>query len=170
MRVLRTSFGFEPAVVSGRIGLSALTAEALAQMSAWLAGALAPEWTFEELETALASATGVLISDAEGEAIGMAVVMPDTPAPGCASVPLIAIDPARRFRGLGGEAGIALDHHLRASGFERVYAPIPDGRGLAVYFWLRLGFRPLRTPESPGRLIGLTTGETRAGIWMLRDA
>jgi hypothetical protein len=49
-----------------------------------------------------------------------------------------------------------------------VYAPVPDGRGLAVYFWLRLWFRPLRSAESPGPVIGLV-GETRAGMWMLRD-
>jgi hypothetical protein len=45
---------------------------------------------------------------------------------------------------------------------------VPDGRGLAVYFWLRLGFRPLLLPESPGPLIGLSSEPVR-GIWMLRD-
>jgi hypothetical protein len=158
----------EKPVASGRVRLSGLTPEALTQMGAWLPASLAPEWTLADLEAALESATGVLISDAEETPIGMAVVLPNAPSPGCASVPLIAIDPVRRFRGLGGEAGIALDRHLRASGFEKVYAPIPDGRGLAVYFWLRLGFRPLTTPHSPGPLLGLSD-ESKPGIWMLRD-
>jgi hypothetical protein len=138
-------------------------------MSDWLPAALAPEWTIDDLEAALKSALGVLISDVGGEALGLALVQTDVPSAGCASVPLIAIEPSRRFRGLGGEAGIALDAELRAAGYEKVYAPVPGGRGLAVYFWLRLGFRPLRLAESPGELIGLT-GETRAGIWMLRGA
>ena len=116
----------------------------------------------------LEAATAVLISDADGAAIGLVVVRTDVPAPGCASVPLIAIEPSRRFRGLGGQAGTALDAHLRSSGYERVYAPAPDGRGLAVYFWLRLGFRPLRLDEAPGPVKGLLS-ETRAGIWMWRD-
>jgi len=166
MRVL--SLSFEWPVASGRIRLTPLTPDALAQMSAWLPAALAPDWAFTDLEGVLTTATGVLISDAAETAIGLAVVLPDSPSPGCATVPLITIDPARRFRGLGGEAGIALDRYLRASGFEKVYAPVPDGRGLAVYFWLRLGFRPLTTPHSPGPLIGLTA-ESKAGIWMLRD-
>jgi hypothetical protein len=162
-----TSLSFERPVVSGRVRLSGLTAEALAGMSSWLPAALAPEWTMGDLEEALKTATGVLISDGTGDAIGLAVVQMDAPGAGCTSVPLIAIEPSRRFRGLGGEAGIALDAQLRAFGYDRVYAPVPDGRGLAVYFWLRLGFRPLRLDEAPGPVTGLL-GETRAGMWMLR--
>jgi GNAT superfamily N-acetyltransferase len=169
MRGLTTSLSFERPVTSGRVRLSGLTPEALAGMSTWLPGALAPEWTVEDLDAALKTATGVLISDATGEAIGLAVVQTHVPGAGCASVPLIAIEPSRRFRGLGGEAGIALDAELRAAGYKKVYAPVPDGRGLAVYFWLRLGFRPLRLDEAPGPVAGLL-GETRAGIWMMRGA
>ena len=53
-------------------------------------------------------------------------------------------------------------------GSERVYAPVPEGRGLAVYFWLRLGFRPLSRAESPKSPLGLT-GDSKPGIWMVRD-
>ena len=168
MRILTTPVRFTGPVVSGRIRLSLLTPEALSQMSAWLPSALAPEWTLPDLEASLSKHEGVLISAADEASIGLAVVLRAAPAPGCATVPFLAIDPARRFRGLGGEAGIALDRHLRASGFEKVYAPVPDRRGLAVYFWLRLGFRPLTTPDSPGPLLGLTS-ESKPGIWMLRD-
>jgi GNAT superfamily N-acetyltransferase len=163
-----TALELSSPLAAGRVRLSALTPEALARMAGWLPASLAPEWTLTDLESALEAATGVLISDADETPIGLALVRLDAPAAGCASVPLITIDPERRFRGLGGEAGIALDRHMRASGFEKVYAAIPDGRGLAVYFWLRLGFRPLTTPEWPGPVTGLL-GESRAGIWMLRD-
>jgi GNAT superfamily N-acetyltransferase len=154
-------------LASGRIVLSNLTPDILPPMS-WLEAALAPEWTLADLEAAVAAGNGVLVNDAHSVAIGLAVVLRDVPAAGNATVPLLAIEPERRFRGLGGEAGLALDAHLRSQGFERVYAPVPDGRGLAVYFWLRLGFRPLTTPESPGALVGLSKEPVR-GIWMLRD-
>jgi GNAT superfamily N-acetyltransferase len=151
---------------TSRTVLSALHPESLAAMP-WLEAALAPEWASADLETAVAAENGVLIGDTAGDPIGVAVVLRDVPLPGCASIPFLAIDPERRFRGLGGEAGLALFAHLRAQGVEKVYAPVPDGRGLAVYFWLRLGFRPLTTPESPGPVSGLS-GEMR-GIWMLRE-
>jgi hypothetical protein len=86
-----------------------------------------------------------------------------------ACIPFLGIEPARRFRGLGGEAGLALERHLRLrSGVRRVLAPVPDGRGLAVYFWLRLGFRPLTTSEAPWPLVGLSPTKV-AGIWMASE-
>ena len=135
----------------------------------WLEAALAPEWTPADLEAVVGAGRGVLISDSDGAGIGVAVVLKDVPETGCATLPFLAIDPVRRFRGLGGEAGLALDAKLRGEGMAKVYAPVPDGRGLAVYFWLRLGFRPLTTPESPGSLVGLSDAPVR-GTWMLRDA
>jgi hypothetical protein len=84
-------------------------------------------------------------------------------------VALLTIAPQRRFVGLGGEAALALEREIRARwGTERVYSPVPDGRGLAVYFWLRQGYRPLQTPEAPWPLAGLGD-EARPGIWMLRE-
>lgn len=151
-----------------RLRLSVLTSEALAGMSGWLEAALAPEWTLPDLEASVAGGNGVLISDTDGTATGAAVVLPNAPSDGCATIPFLATEPERRFRGLGGEAGLALDRWLRSTGYQKVYAPVPDGRGLAVYFWLRLGFRPLMTPESPGALHGLSQEPVR-GIWMLRD-
>jgi len=135
----------------------------------WLDAALSPEWLLQDLVAAVHDHEGVLISDSDGTAIGMAVVFCDSPAPRDATIAFLAVDPARRFRGLGGEAGIELERHLRGRwGFERVYAPVPEGRGLAVYFWLRLGFRPLSSAESPKAPLGLT-GESKPGIWMVRD-
>jgi GNAT superfamily N-acetyltransferase len=134
----------------------------------WLEAALAPEWLLEDLLAALKDHEGILISDAGGAPIGMAAVFRDWPAEHDATIAFLTIDPARRFRGLGGEAGIELERHLRTLGYERVYAPVPEGRGLAVYFWLRLGFRPLNRGESPKAPLGLTS-DSKPGIWMLRD-
>jgi len=134
----------------------------------WLETVLAPEWKLADLESAMAATEGLLISDSDGAKIGVALVQRDAPSKGSASVPFIAIDRERRFRGLGGEAGLALDAYLRSQGVEKVYASVPDGRGLAVYFWLRLGLRPLLQGESPGAVLGFD-GKPMRGIWMLRD-
>ena len=163
---------FESAVPSpaGRIRLSPLTQEAFEAMALWLPGGLSPEWSIDELQGAVSEGRGVLIGDAAGEAIGMAIVRLDVPVSGAASVPFLSIAPERHYRGLGGEAGIALQRHLRERlGIGRVYAPVPDGRGLAVYFWLRLGFRPLTQSDAPWPLVGLGEEEPKRGLWMLRD-
>jgi GNAT superfamily N-acetyltransferase len=134
----------------------------------WLEAALSPEWLLEDLVAAVHDHEGVLISDADGVRIGMAVIFRDWPAPGAATIAFLTVEPDRRFRGLGGEAGIELERNLRRLGYDRIYAPVPEGRGLGVYFWLRLGFRPLSLAESPKAPLGLTS-ESKRGLWMLRD-
>ena len=154
---------------SGRIRLSSLTPDAFGAMTGWLSAAVAPEWSIEDLRTAANAYDCVLVGDPAGAPIGLAVVIPNEHEPGAATVPFLSIDPERRFRGLGGEAGLALERTLRRKlGVEKVYAPLHESRGLAVYFWLRLGFRPLSSASSPGPLLGLTE-KSNPGIWMLRD-
>jgi hypothetical protein len=159
----------DKAISTPRLRLSALAQDAIEPMSAWLTAALAPDWRLDDLIAQVEAGNGILISDAGSTPIGVAIVLRDCPTAFEATIPFIAIDPTRRFRGLGGEAGLALEQHLRhRHASERLYAPVPDGRGLAVYFWLRLGYRPLLTSESPGPLIGLTAGSP-PGIWLMRD-
>jgi len=135
----------------------------------WLADALAPDWRPADLDRAVEAGGGVLISGVAGEPIGAAVVLLDALVAGAASVPFIAIDPRRRFRGLGGEAALAIERDLRRKlAVDRVYAPVPDGRGLAVYFWLRLGYRPLTRGAAPWPLAGLAS-ESPPGIWLVRE-
>jgi GNAT superfamily N-acetyltransferase len=154
-------------IVTGRIALSPLTDEAVADMP-WLEAALAPEWTLDDFEVARVTSESVLISDLEGTPIGLALVRLDAPSPGDATIVFLAMQPERRYRGLGGEAGLAVEQLVRErTGARRVYAGVPEGRGLAVYFWLRLGFRPLSIAEADAPL-GLTV-ESKPGIWMLRD-
>src|SRR5262249_25968616 len=82
-----------------------------------------------------------------GEATGYAVVALDLPRPGAATFDYIVIAPDERYRGLGGEAGLAIERRLREAGYGRIFAAVPDTIGLAVYFWLRLGLRPLLEAE-----------------------
>lgn len=168
-QTVRGLFEAGEVVHSGRVQLSALTPEAAAGLSGWLEAALAPEWTPADLQENLDAGQGVVVSDESSEPIGAAVVLLGVPDGKSASVPLIAIEPQQRFRGLGGEAALALERHLRRRlAVERVYAPVPEARGLAVYFWLRLGYRPLSAGEMPRPSLGLN-GRPTAGIWMVRQ-
>jgi hypothetical protein len=164
-----TLFSDTPPIVTGRIALSPLTDDAVAAMP-WLEAALALEWTLDDFEAARSRCEGLLISDLEGDAMGLALVRLDAPLAGDATMVFLAMQPERRYRGLGGEAGLAVERLVREkTGARRFYAGVPEGRGLAVYFWLRLGFRPLSIAEAPGAPLGLTS-DSRPGIWMLRDA
>jgi hypothetical protein len=158
----------DESVTAGRIALSPLPEDAIATMP-WLEAALAPEWTLQDFEVALKSSQAVLISDLEAIPMGLALVRLDTPGSRDATIVFLAMQPERRFRGLGGEAGLAVERLVRErTGAQRVFAGVTEGRGLAIYFWLRLGFRPLRTAEGPIAALGLA-GETLPGVWMLRD-
>jgi hypothetical protein len=157
-------------VSSTRLRLSAMTVEALQPLLEWLTpSALAPDWMLDDLIPHVEAGHTVRVSDLEDVTMGLAVALESAPDAGAAIIPLLAIAPNRRFVGLGGEAGLALEAQIRARwGAQRIYAPVPDGRGLAVYFWLRLGYRPLQLSEAPWPLAGLSA-EPRPGIWMLRD-
>ena len=154
-----------------RLLLRTATPEDVASMSEWLSpSALSPDWQLEDLQATLPSSTAVLVSDKAGEALGLIVLLPDRPEPDDVSLPLVAVAPQHRFSGLGGEAVLAVEREVRARwGVHRCFAPVPDGRGLAVYFWLRLGYRPLTTAQAPWPLAGLSD-EPRRGMWMLREA
>ena len=134
----------------------------------WLEKALEPEWRQADLTRQVDAGNCLVFEDEGQELIGAAVVMRDEPGDGYASIPFIAVWPSRRFRGLGGEAALAIERWLRRGGFKRVLAPVPDVRGLAVYFWLRLGYRALLREEANWPLLSLNDVQP-AGIWMARD-
>lgn len=68
----------------------------------------------------------------------------------------LCIDPSVRGYGAGSDAARTLCAAAAAAGFERLRASAPGNFGLAVYFWIRHGFRPL---------FGLGPDE---GIWFER--
>jgi len=155
-------------ITDGRVRLTTASGADLDGLT-WVGTALGPDWTLDDLVARVEAGEGVLVSDADDACVGVMVVRRGLPRENSGCVPFIAVDPARRYRGLGGCAGLAIEKHLRGRfGVDTVYAPIPDGRGLAVYFWLRLGFRPLTQSESPGALVGLNDAAP-PGIWMARE-
>src|SRR5688572_2787408 len=100
-------FEDEEVVAVGRVRLSGLRESDVEAMQGWIEAALAPDWQIEALMEAVVEGRGALVSDAEGVAIGVAAVEPG-PVAGSWGLPFLTIDPSRRFRGLGGEAGLAM--------------------------------------------------------------
>ena len=73
----------------------------------------------------------------------------------------LAIRRDRRDLGYGAEAVERLEVSRPARRFS---AAIPRSNGLAVYFWLRVGFRPIREDEDRER------SHDQDCLWMLRSA
>ena len=55
----------------------------------------------------------------------------------------LCIDEARRSYGAGSEAALLFNRSCDTAGVSLVRTWAPPDRGLAVYFWIRMGFRPL---------------------------
>jgi hypothetical protein len=156
------------AVKTQRLVLSAARSPDIQEMP-WLVAALAPEWEIDDLLAHVEADEGVAIAKPSGDLIGIAVATPDEPEAGAACMAFVAIDPREQFRGLGGEAGVALERRVvQRWGARRLLAPVPEGRGLAVYFWLRLGYRPLTQAGAPWAVRGVG-GRVVPGMWMGRD-
>jgi GNAT superfamily N-acetyltransferase len=162
-------FRTHESVETARLVLSVARSPIVHEMP-WLTAALAPEWTLDDLLAHVEADEGVAIAKPTGEVIGVAVAAPDEPEEDAACMAFVAIRPDERYRGLGGEAALAVER--RASerwGSRRFLAPVPENRGLAVYFWLRLGYRPLTQADAQWATVGLN-GRHVPGIWMAREA
>lgn len=68
----------------------------------------------------------------------------------------LCIDAEHRGYGAGSEAVLLFNEACQAAGVKLVRTWAPPDRGLAVYFWIRMGYRPLGG-EGPG-----------GGIWFER--
>jgi len=76
-------------------------------------------------------------------------------------IELVALPAGASRHGTGMKAALAIEQELRARRASRLYAPVPGRHGIAVYFWIRLGYHPLLRPAWP---------EQRHGFgWMSRD-
>jgi hypothetical protein len=78
-----------------------------------------------------------------------------------AIIELVATPAALARRGAGMQAAALLEASLRKRGVRTIYAPAPEVHGIAMYFWIRLGYRPLMRGEWP---------EVREGtVWLRRE-
>lgn len=78
-----------------------------------------------------------------------------------ATIVLVGVQPSHARRGLGHAAAAGIEDELRAAGARHVVAPAPAVHGIAMYFWIRLGYRPLRRDEWPCEREGVA--------WLQRD-
>ena len=86
----------------------------------------------------------------EDSAIGVVEYRVGYPEEGWLSVEFVAVEPRVRGLGLDSEAVRLLEEEVLERGWaSRFCAPVRHGDGLALYFWLRLGYRPAVAAESP---------------------
>jgi GNAT superfamily N-acetyltransferase len=95
-----------------------------------------------------------IIVRADGDA-GVIVWREHAPERGAATIELIATPPEQSRRGAGMAAATAAEAELREAGVRVVYAPAPAVHGIDVYFWIRLGYRPLQRADWPCERIGV---------------
>lgn len=97
----------------------------------------------------------------DGDDAGLVVYRVGAPRPDAAIVEIIATPAALARRGSGMSAAALVEDAVRAEGVRMVYAPAPAVHGIATYFWIRLGYRPLLRGEWPCE---------RAGVaWLVRE-
>ncbi len=78
----------------------------------------------------------------------------------------LAIDARWRAYGFGGAAVPLLEQAAQQIGATTALTPLPPDNGVALYFWLRLGYTPLRsTPVNRG---DWPTGVVPDALWMQR--
>ena len=105
--------------------------------------------------------TRASIVQRDGEAVGLVIYRIDAPAPGATIVEIVTTPPAFARRGAGMGAVALIEDALRAEGVRTVYAPSPAIHGIATYFWIRLGYRPLMRAEWPCERTGVA--------WLARE-
>lgn len=78
----------------------------------------------------------------------------------------LAIDARWRAFGYGGAAVPLLEQAAREAGAQAALVPLPPDNGVALYFWLRLGYTPLREVAlSPDQR---PSGVAADALWMQR--
>jgi hypothetical protein len=136
----------EQAVASEDTGLTAILSPLLgsdiAAIARWYARATVLAGSPIPLSALLGSSEQVLVLTASGgeDPVGLAVLSIDNPEPGWATVNLLAVA-GQEQRELAAHAVALLEADLRPH-VSRVRAAVPPDAGLALYFWLRLGYRP----------------------------
>lgn len=91
-----------------------------------------------------------------GAVVGEVELRADGPGDGVV-IWRLCIDPPHRSYGCGSEAAVLLVQALRRAGYRRAWARAHPEFGLSVYFWVRMGFRPLHGEGPEG------------GIWFVRE-
>jgi hypothetical protein len=96
----------------------------------------------------------------DGTDVGLVAYRLHDTTPAAALVEIVATPPEHARRGAGMAAAALVEGELRRAGVRTIYAPAPAVHGISMYFWIRLGYRPLPRTEWPCQ---------RAGVaWLVR--
>ena len=100
----------------------------------------------------------------DGEIVGLLDRRVPYPEADWLTVGFLALAEPYRGRGLASEAVLALEEEVRRRGLaHRFAAGVTAGAGRALYFWLRLGYRPLLQADLP------CPSPRRGVVWMVRE-
>ncbi len=132
--------------------LRPLRAANIDQLAAWLPdvanAAGCDHWTnADELHTAIDNPSVLTVGSDYNCFVAYEL---GSPHAGAALIRLLAVAPDSRHTGLGGRIALALEKRLALSTkTKQIYVAVPSRIGIALYFWLRLGYRPLVRSDSP---------------------
>ena len=105
----------------------------------------------------------IVLAD-DGELVGLLDRRAPCPEAGWLTVSFLAMAEHHRGRGLGSEAVLALEEEARRRGLaHRFAAGVTADAGRALYFWLRLGYRPLLQADLPW------PSPRNGVVWMVRE-
>ena len=85
----------------------------------------------------------------DGEPIGVAIARARWPKRAAGTIELVALPPEQARRGYGVQAAALIESELSDAGAKRIYVPAPAVHGIAMYFWIRLGYHPLMRDDWP---------------------
>ena len=190
---------FAGVVAGPRIILRRWTEGDLASIEAWFgralglatAGAAAKLAELREEAEADPARWVLSISESPGRPVGVLAFRAPWPSDGWLGFELVVLAEEARGRGLALEAVTVVEGEARSGGLAGAFAaPVRAEFGRALYFWLRLGYRPLlrsrlpfrqrrirpgRRPGPGGADFGEPSGRasgrglSRDDLWLVRD-
>ena len=117
-----------------------------------------PRWESPSTINELVGNARVLTNDDTSAFIAFQTAAPERDA---SQVDFLAVAPEQRRLGIGSSMVLGVERRLKRKA-QRLYALVPASIGLALYFWLRLGYRPLLRREAP------EMPSSNDSVWMVR--
>ncbi len=118
-----------------------------------------PRWALPDALVEMVGSSQVLTNEDASAFIAFQTAAPEADA---AQVDFLAVAPGQRRLGIGGGMALGVERRLKRKA-KRLYTLVPASIGLALYFWLRLGYRPFARKDSPP----MPSGDT--SVWMVRS-
>jgi hypothetical protein len=107
------------------------------------------------------AALEIEVIERDGEAQGIVIAQFDVPGRSEGLIEIVALPPTAARRGTGVLGATLVEDRMQAQGVTAIYAPVADVHGISMYFWIRLGYRPLLRADWPCAVDGV--------VWLRRD-